>query len=108
MTADEPAAAREAVAAGAEDVHPHPEDRDGRDTLEATAVAAAVSAVRVAVPGVAVGVTTGAWATADPRARAVAGEPIGRSGSPAGRSLPRPPWQPGPGIAAVSQRPGAD
>ncbi|MFF2139983.1 3-keto-5-aminohexanoate cleavage protein [Streptomyces sp. NPDC058193] len=64
------AAAREAVAAGAEDIHLHPKDRDGRDTLEATAVAAAVGAVRAVVPGIPVGVTTGAWATADPRARA--------------------------------------
>lgn len=71
VTADElAAAAREAVAAGAEDVHLHPKDRDGGDTLEATAVAAAVSAVRVAVPGIPVGVTTGAWATADPQVRA--------------------------------------
>jgi uncharacterized protein (DUF849 family) len=71
VTADELAtAAREAVAAGAEDIHLHPKDRDGRDTLEAATVAAAVSAVRAAVPGVPVGVTTGAWATADPEARA--------------------------------------
>ena len=71
MTADEPAvAAREAVTAGAEDVHLHPKSRNGQDTLEATAVATAVSAVRAAVPGMPVGVTTGAWATADPHARA--------------------------------------
>ncbi len=71
LTGDElAAAAREAVTAGAEDIHLHPKDRDGRDTLEAAAVAAAVSAVRAGVPGVPVGVTTGAWATADPRARA--------------------------------------
>jgi uncharacterized protein (DUF849 family) len=71
VTADELAvAAREAVAAGAEDVHLHPKDRAGQDTLEAPAVAAAVSAVRAAVPGIPIGVTTGAWATADPYARA--------------------------------------
>ncbi|MEU9298320.1 3-keto-5-aminohexanoate cleavage protein [Streptomyces sp. NPDC048266] len=64
------AAAREAVAAGAEDIHLHPKDRDGRDTLESAAVAAAVNAVRAAVPGVPIGVTTGAWATADPQVRA--------------------------------------
>ncbi|MGZ2356879.1 3-keto-5-aminohexanoate cleavage protein [Streptomyces sp. 372A] len=64
------AAAREAVAAGAEDIHLHPKDRDARDTLEAAAVAAAVSAVRAAVPGVPVGVTTGAWAVPDPHVRA--------------------------------------
>ncbi|WP_328484216.1 3-keto-5-aminohexanoate cleavage protein [Streptomyces sp. NBC_00377] len=63
-------AAREAVAAGAQDVHLHPKDRDGQDTLEAAAVTAAVTAVRAAVPGVPVGVTTGAWATPDPEARA--------------------------------------
>lgn len=69
VTPDElAAAAREAVAAGAEDIHLHPKDRDGRDTLESAAVAAAVTAVRTAVPGVPVGVTTGAWATADPQA----------------------------------------
>ncbi|THA77793.1 hypothetical protein E6R60_09320 [Streptomyces sp. A0642] len=71
VTADElAAAAREAVAAGAEDIHLHPKDHDGQDTLEATAVAAAVSAVKLAVPGVPVGVTTGAWTMADPQARA--------------------------------------
>ncbi|MFJ1732985.1 3-keto-5-aminohexanoate cleavage protein [Streptomyces sp. NPDC088254] len=71
VTPDELAvAAREAVGAGAEDVHLHPKDRAGQDTLEATAVAAAVSAVRAAVPGIPVGVTTGAWATADPYVRA--------------------------------------
>lgn len=64
------AAAREAVAAGATDIHLHPKDRHGQDTLDATAVAAAVHAVRAAVPGVPLGVTTGAWATPDPRARA--------------------------------------
>lgn len=71
VTPDElAAAAREAVAAGAGDIHLHPKDRHGQDTLDGVAVAAAVSAVRVAVPGVPVGVTTGAWATADPQARA--------------------------------------
>ncbi|MEU3556540.1 3-keto-5-aminohexanoate cleavage protein [Streptomyces fragilis] len=63
-------AARQAVDAGAVDVHLHPKDRHGQDTLDGSAVAAAVSAVRAAVPGVPVGVTTGAWATTDPRARA--------------------------------------
>lgn len=71
VTPDElAAAAREAVAAGATDIHLHPKDRHGQDTLDATAVAAAVHAVRAAVPGVPLGVTTGAWATPDPRARA--------------------------------------
>ncbi|MEV5504882.1 3-keto-5-aminohexanoate cleavage protein [Streptomyces orinoci] len=64
------AAARAAVAAGAEDVHLHPKDAQGRDSLAPGPVAAAVSAVRAAVPGVAVGVTTGAWAVPDPGERA--------------------------------------
>lgn len=62
-------AAREAVAAGAVDIHLHPKDSDARDTLEATAVAAAVSAVRAAAPGIPVGVTTGAWTVPDPYER---------------------------------------
>ncbi|MFD6990899.1 3-keto-5-aminohexanoate cleavage protein [Streptomyces sp. NPDC059943] len=64
------AAVRGAVAAGAEDIHLHPKDRDGRDTLAAPHVAAALTAVRAAVPGIPVGVTTGAWATPDPERRA--------------------------------------
>lgn len=63
-------AAGAAVAAGAQDIHLHPKDHHGDDTLEAAGVAAAVTAVRAAVPGVAVGVTTGAWTTSDPDERA--------------------------------------
>ncbi|MCX5265959.1 3-keto-5-aminohexanoate cleavage protein [Streptomyces sp. NBC_00199] len=63
------AAARAAVAAGAENIHLHARDSEGRDTLEAAAVAAAVSAVRAAVPDIPVGVTTGAWASPDPQDR---------------------------------------
>ncbi|WP_333769479.1 3-keto-5-aminohexanoate cleavage protein [Streptomyces sp. IBSBF 2435] len=64
------AAARAAVAAGARDIHLHPRNADGEDTLEPAAVAAALTAVRAAAPGVPVGVTTGAWATPDPAERA--------------------------------------
>jgi uncharacterized protein (DUF849 family) len=63
-------AARAAVAAGAQDIHLHPKNRDGEDTLEPAAVAAALTAVRAAAPGVPVGVTTGAWTTPDPAERA--------------------------------------
>ncbi|WP_119729573.1 3-keto-5-aminohexanoate cleavage protein [Thermomonospora amylolytica] len=71
ITPDELAASvREAVAAGARDVHLHPRDADGAETLEPEAVAAAVAAVRAAAPGVPVGVTTAAWAEPDPRRRA--------------------------------------
>ncbi|CAM5645668.1 3-keto-5-aminohexanoate cleavage protein [Streptomyces griseomycini] len=64
------AAARTAVAAGARDIHLHPKNPDGEDTLDPATVAAALTAVRTAVPGTTVGVTTGAWTTPDPEARA--------------------------------------
>ena len=71
VTPDELAeAARQAVAAGAQDVHLHPKDPDGADSLDPAHVGAAVTAVRAAVPGVPVGVTTGAWAQPDPERRA--------------------------------------
>ncbi|KIA62517.1 3-keto-5-aminohexanoate cleavage protein [Nocardia vulneris] len=54
-------AARRAVEAGAEDIHLHPKQADGTDTLDPQHVAVALTAVRAAVPGVPVGVTTGAW-----------------------------------------------
>lgn len=63
-------AVRDAVAAGAQEVHLHPKNGGGEDTLESGSVAAAVTAVRAAAPGVPVGVTTGAWATPDPAERA--------------------------------------
>ena len=55
------AAAVEAVAAGAEAVHLHPRDSSGAETLERDHVAASVGAVRLACPGIPVGVTTGLW-----------------------------------------------
>lgn len=63
-------AAREAVAAGAEDIHLHPKRPDGRDTLHASVVADVLDRVRAAVPGIPVGVTTGVWAEPDPQRRA--------------------------------------
>ena len=63
--------AREAVEAGADAVHLHPRGVDGRESLLAVDVAAAVTAVREACPGVPVGVSTGLWITArDVQARA--------------------------------------
>jgi uncharacterized protein (DUF849 family) len=50
------------VQAGARVIHMHPRDASGNETLEAGAVLAAVRAVRAAVPGVPIGVTTGIWA----------------------------------------------
>ena len=55
------AAAAGAVAAGAEAVHLHPRDAAGVESLDGADVAAAVTAVRRACPGVPVGVTTGLW-----------------------------------------------
>jgi uncharacterized protein (DUF849 family) len=68
--------AAEALAAhraGAKAVHMHPKTADGVDSLLPDTVAAAVSAVREAVPGLPLGVTTGFWALpdADERLRAV-------------------------------------
>ena len=66
VTPDELAA--EAVAAhqaGARAVHMHPKTADGVDSLLPDSVAAAVSAVRQAAPGLALGVTTGFWALPD-------------------------------------------
>jgi uncharacterized protein (DUF849 family) len=62
VTAEELAAsAAAAVAAGAEAVHLHARDGDGRESIRPADVAAAVSAVRQACPGVPVGVSTGLW-----------------------------------------------
>jgi uncharacterized protein (DUF849 family) len=62
-------AAVEVIAAGADGVHLHPKTPDGADSLEPSVVEAAVAAVRAAVPGIEVGVTTGLWAASDPSAR---------------------------------------
>lgn len=57
--------AARAVAAGAQEIHVHPKDAEGRDTLHATAVASWLRALRSACPGVPIGVTTGAWIEPD-------------------------------------------
>ncbi len=67
------AAARGVVAAGADDIHLHPKTTDGYDSLDPRVVDAAVLAVRLAVEGVTVGVTTATWHdAADPVAHIVA------------------------------------
>ena len=58
-------AARGAVAAGATDVHVHPRDVYGRESLAAEDVGTCVAAIRAAVPGVRVGVTSLAPAGTD-------------------------------------------
>jgi uncharacterized protein (DUF849 family) len=50
----------------------HPKDAAGADSLDPDDVAAVLTAVRVAVPGIPVGVTTGAWALPDPEQRVAA------------------------------------
>jgi uncharacterized protein (DUF849 family) len=69
------AAAVQAHQAGARAVHMHPKTADGVDSLHGDAVGAAVKAVRAALPGLPLGVTTGFWALpdADARLRAVEG-----------------------------------
>jgi uncharacterized protein (DUF849 family) len=57
------------VAAGVEELHIHPKDANGADSLEPDRVAEFVTAVRAAVPGIPLGVTTGAWAQPDPQRR---------------------------------------
>jgi uncharacterized protein (DUF849 family) len=64
--------AAEAVAvhrAGANAVHMHPKNARGVDSLQPDIVDAAVSAVRHAVPGLPLGVTTGLWALPDEKQR---------------------------------------
>jgi uncharacterized protein (DUF849 family) len=63
------AAAAESVAAGAGAIHLHVRGLDGRESLAAADVASAVKAIRAAIPGTPVGVSTGAWIVRDPGAR---------------------------------------
>lgn len=55
--------ARASVAAGADAVHAHPRSADGRESLRANDIGAAVGAIRAACPGTPVGVSTGLWIT---------------------------------------------
>jgi uncharacterized protein (DUF849 family) len=63
-------AAAESVAAGARDIHLHPKNDRGADTMEPVFVDASVAAVRASAPGIPIGVTTGAWTEPDPARRA--------------------------------------
>ncbi|MFD6752007.1 3-keto-5-aminohexanoate cleavage protein [Micromonospora gifhornensis] len=53
-------------------VHVHPRTADGVESLRPADIADAVVAIRAAVPGLPVGVSTGAWIEPDPLARAAA------------------------------------
>lgn len=50
-----------AVEAGAGALHVHPRRSDGRESLDADTIATTLRAIRSAVPGVPVGVSTGLW-----------------------------------------------
>ena len=70
--ADLAAEAERVVAAGADAVHLHVKDDDGLDSLDSARMDAALAAVRRAVPGIPLGVTTGAWALRNPEQRVAA------------------------------------
>jgi uncharacterized protein (DUF849 family) len=70
-----PELAADAIAvrrAGAFAVHVHPRDADGAQTMDAAACDAAVAAIRAAVPGLPVGLSTSEAIDRDPFARAAA------------------------------------
>src|SRR2546426_8685056 len=62
-------AAAECVAAGAGAIHLLVRAPDGRESVAAGDVARAVAAMRGAVPGVPIGVSTGAWIVVDSERR---------------------------------------
>lgn len=64
--------AARAIAAGSQEIHVHPKDAAGRDSLAADDVGRWVRAMRSACPGSPVGVTTGAWAEPDAERRLAA------------------------------------
>ncbi len=53
--------ARDCVRAGAAELHLHVRGPDGAESLAPAAVDATVAALRAAVPGTLVGISTGAW-----------------------------------------------
>jgi uncharacterized protein (DUF849 family) len=57
--------ARGAVAAGAGALHVHVRGADGQESLAPDDVASALEAIRAACPGIAVGISTGAWIVPD-------------------------------------------
>ncbi|WNM40468.1 3-keto-5-aminohexanoate cleavage protein [Micromonospora halotolerans] len=53
-------------------VHVHPRGADGAESLDPAVIAAAVTAIRAARPGLPVGVSTGAWIAPEPADRVAA------------------------------------
>jgi uncharacterized protein (DUF849 family) len=58
---DQAAAAAESVAAGADAIHAHARGSDGKESLAAADISGLVRAIRLALPGTPLGVSTGAW-----------------------------------------------
>lgn len=56
---------RKAVASGAVALHFHPRAQNGKETLESSAIAAAIKAVRNACPGIPIEVSTALWIEGD-------------------------------------------
>ena len=54
-------AARACVQSGAASIHVHPRSGGGRESLDGSCIDATVAALRTAVPGTPIGVSTGAW-----------------------------------------------
>jgi uncharacterized protein (DUF849 family) len=70
LSADQLAAdARAVVAAGAEQIHLHVRGADGKESLQPDDVARTLDALRTAVPGVPLGLSTGWWISPKGRAR---------------------------------------
>jgi len=70
LSADELAAdARAVIAAGAQQIHLHVRGYDGKESLHPDDVARTLAAVRMAVPGVPLGLSTGWWIPPKGRAR---------------------------------------
>ena len=70
LSADELAAdAKAVIAAGAEQIHLHVRGRDSKESLHPDDVARTLTAVRAAVPGVPIGLSTGWWIPPQGRAR---------------------------------------
>jgi uncharacterized protein (DUF849 family) len=59
--AETAAAGLAAIRAGAAELHVHPRGADGRESLAPAAIGATVAALRAALPGTLIGVSTGDW-----------------------------------------------
>ena len=67
--AEQATEARASVAAGAHAIHVHVRDAHGQESLAASDVSQTLDAIRIACPGVPIGIGTGAWIIPDLRRR---------------------------------------